>query len=113
MALPERIGQHYRVLELLGRGGSAVVYRVCDLGDQREYALKQLLLSGAERDRARSAQFEREFYLLAQLSHPSVIEVYDFGHDVVGPFYTMELLEGGDLSARAPLDYRAACELMV
>jgi serine/threonine protein kinase len=60
-----------------------------------------------------SALFEREFYTLAQLSHPSVIEVYDFGVDDAGPFYTMELLEGGDLSTRAPLAFGAACALMM
>ena len=48
------------------------------------------------------ALFEREFHALAQLSHPRVIEVYDYGVDETGPYYTMELLDGGDLRARAP-----------
>ena len=43
------------------------------------------------------ALFEREYHTLAQLAHPRIIEVYDYGIDDAGPYYTMELLDGGDL----------------
>jgi hypothetical protein len=111
--MPARIGHRYQVLEQLGRGGMAVVYRVRDSSRGEELALKQLVLKASARDRELRAQFEQEFYVLAQLSHPSVIAVYDFGDDEQGPYYTMELLDGGDLSTRAPLDVQTACELMV
>jgi hypothetical protein len=110
--VPEQIGTRYTVLERLGQGGMAVVYRVRDTGRDAEVALKQLIVADdPERRRKINALFEREFYVLAQLSHPSVVQVYDFGLDAAGPYYTMELLDGGDLNGRAPLPFRTCCEL--
>src|ERR1700722_10024014 len=112
-AHPAQIGARYHVDALLGRGGMASVYRVTDAATARRVALKQLAL---HQDPSRRAElvtlFEREFRALAQLSHPRVIEVYDYGVDETGPYYTMELLDGGDLRARAPLPWRQACTLL-
>lgn len=96
----------------LGRGGMAVVYRVRDGARDRQVALKQLLVerSASHHDEA-YARFEREFQVLRELSHPRIIQVYDYGLDAAGPFYTMELLEGGDLLERSPLPWRDACVL--
>jgi len=58
------------------------------------------------------ALFEREFHLLAQLSHPRVIEVYDYGIEDGRPYYTMELLDGGDLRELSPLPWRRVCALI-
>jgi tetratricopeptide (TPR) repeat protein len=111
-APPARIGSRYEVLEQLGHGGTATVYRVRDPRRAGDLALKQLNVStDAARARDLTAQFEREFYTLAQLSHPSVIEAFDFGLDPNGPYYTMELLDGGDLAARAPIEPLEACRL--
>jgi hypothetical protein len=113
-ALPTRIGTRYTVLERLGHGGMAVVYRVRDDSRDVQLALKQLLpVDDPERRRKINALFEREFHVLAQLSHPSIVPAYDFGLDPAGPFYTMELLDGGDLNQRPRFDYRACCELGV
>ena len=112
-ACAERIGSRYRVLERLGRGGTSVVYRVRDRGAARDIALKQLHVADGERGEQMLALFEHEYRTLAQLSHPSVIEVYDYGIDAAGPFYTMELLDGGDLSVEAPIPPRQACDLMM
>jgi serine/threonine protein kinase len=107
---PERIGGRYHVVDRLGRGGMAVVYRVRAGGHGEPLALKQLTLSGDERrDQYTVSQFEREFYTLAQLAHPRIIRVYDYGVDPAGPYYTMDLLDGLDLHDRAPLGYRLAC----
>jgi serine/threonine-protein kinase len=57
-------------------------------------------------------QFEREFYTLSQLAHPRVTEVYVFGIDGKVPFYTMEILDGGDLQELAPLPWKKACALL-
>src|SRR3954471_19011955 len=111
--LPTRIGARYEVLAELGRGGMAVVYRVRDLGRGEEVALKQLLPPReATKAREATALFEREFYTLAQLSHPGVVEVYDFGRDSSRAYYTMQLGEGRDLSEGAPWPYGKACELI-
>jgi hypothetical protein len=47
--------------------------------------------------------------MLARLRHPSIIEVYDYGLDEGGPYYTMELLDGLDLREIAPVGLREAC----
>jgi eukaryotic-like serine/threonine-protein kinase len=102
----------YRVLGQLGRGGMARVYRVQDITTQRDVALKQLIVPLDEvRRRTTIAMFEREYHTLAQLAHPRVVEVYDCGLDVAGPYYTMELLDSGDLRDRSPIPWRTACEL--
>ncbi len=112
-AHPAQIGVRYQVDALLGRGGMATVYRVTDTATARRMALKQLALPVEPSRRGEMiALFEREFHALAQLSHPQVIEVYDYGVDEAGPYYTMELLDGGDLRARAPLPWRQACTLL-
>ncbi|HKP55634.1 MAG TPA: serine/threonine-protein kinase [Polyangiales bacterium] len=112
-ASSQRIGGHYDVVEELGRGGMAVVYRVLDARSGKSLALKQLLKQRDDKH-ARESEllFEREYHTLAQLAHPRVIEVHDYGVDEAGPFYTMELLDGGDLRERSPLPWREACELI-
>ncbi|MFI5307362.1 MAG: protein kinase, partial [Polyangiales bacterium] len=112
-ALPATVGGRYGVRALLGRGGMARVYRAADQAGEREVALKQLLLPSDEAARRQvEALFEREFHTLAELSHPRVIEVYDYGIDAAGPYYTMELLDGGDLRTLSPLPWQQACELI-
>src|SRR5882672_8444862 len=94
----ERIAGRYEVHGELGRGGVAVVYRVVDPSSRRALALKQLNMPRTHAQYADTATlFEREFYTLRQLSHPRIIEVYEYGIDDDGPYYTMELLDGGDL----------------
>src|SRR5688572_23292409 len=92
-ALSERrIANCYVLLEALGQGGMACVYRALDLASGNEVALKQLLPPDDPAQRLVVATlFEREYHTLAQLKHPRVISVYDYG--VVpgeGPYYTME-----------------------
>src|SRR5260221_7460981 len=111
-AAPRRIGGRYTVQGLLGRGGMALAYRVTDLFTGKDVALKQLMLPQSEKHADGSgALFEREFHILAELSHPRIIEVYDYGLDDGGPYYTMELLDGGDLRERSPMPWREACTL--
>jgi len=106
------IGGRYRVQRVLGIGGMACVYLTFDSVTGRELAVKRLTVRA--RDRAfeeAAALFVREFHTLIALSHPCVVEVYDYGVDELGPFYTMEHVEGGDLKERAPCDWRSACSL--
>jgi anti-anti-sigma regulatory factor len=112
-ALPITIAARYRVLAQLGRGGSAYVYHVREIATLRELALKRLRHDvSAVHLATLTKHLEREFYALAQLRHPRVIEVYDYGVSDGLPYYTMELLDGADLRASAPLPWRRACELM-
>ncbi|HEX3593546.1 MAG TPA: protein kinase, partial [Polyangiaceae bacterium] len=55
--------------------------------------------------------FEREFFTLSHLRHPRIVSVHDYGVDDVGPYYAMELLDGGDLVGQAPVEWRRACAL--
>jgi hypothetical protein len=110
--LPELIAGRYRVVRALGAGGMATVYEVLDTATERRLALKRLHEQGDAAKRQRTVElFEREFHTLSQLAHPRVVEAYDYGVDEGGPYYTMELLEGGELSQLAPLPWKQACEL--
>jgi hypothetical protein len=110
----ERVSDRYELHEVLGRGGMASVYRATDLSNGRQVALKQLTIAATAPEHAHvAALFEREFHTLAQLRHPRVIAVYDYGlNGELGPYYTMELLDGGDLRDRAPLPWREVCALL-
>jgi tetratricopeptide (TPR) repeat protein/type II secretory pathway component PulM len=110
---PHLIANRYRVQETLGEGGMGVVYRVTDVSTKRELALKQLKARDSQRKQLYMEElFEREFHTLSHLSHPRVIEVYDYSRDKNGPYYTMELLDGGDLRQLAPLPWATACMLL-
>ncbi|MEY4577309.1 MAG: hypothetical protein RL701_2012, partial [Pseudomonadota bacterium] len=95
----------------------ARVYRAYDELAGRDVALKHWW-AGANKPVDQAAhtqsisQFEYEYRTLAQLRHPSVIEVYDYGLTERGPYFTMELLDGGDLRERAPLPWAAACQVL-
>jgi hypothetical protein len=112
---PARSHSRYQLQEQLGRGGMASVYRALDQSTGEHVALKLLATRKDQGDRERSLMttlFEREYHTLAQLRHPHVIEVYDYGQLADGtPFYTMELLDGGDVRERAPLPWQIACAL--
>jgi tetratricopeptide (TPR) repeat protein len=102
------IGGRYRIERDLATGGLGRVQIASDLATGRTVALKRLHAKYAN-DSVIIRLLEREYQTLRGLSHPSVIEVYDFGVDVDGPFYTMELLDGSDLNKLAPLPARTAC----
>jgi tRNA A-37 threonylcarbamoyl transferase component Bud32 len=112
---PELVAGRYALLEVIGQGGMATVYRARDLVRGVIVAVKRLHAhDAAEPERSAKARtlFEREYHVLSQLAHPRVVHVDDYQVDARGPFYTMELLDGGDLHALAPLDWRKACGLL-
>ncbi len=106
---PQVIGR-YTILERIGAGGTGVVYRARDDASGRIVAFKQLLTAKAgKRGKTMAALFEREYHTLVRLKHPRIIEVYDYGLAEDGPYYTMELLEGSDLSQLRLLPYTDVC----
>ena len=106
------IAGRYRPEHMLGRGGMAAVHKVFDTSKQQHCALKRLFLPERPDRRASAvALFEREFLTLSQLDHPRVVEVFDYGVDEVGPYYTMELIGGADLHKLVPLPWREACAI--
>ena len=106
-----RVASRYVVKEELASGGMGVVFRVVDRSTGEERALKRLNREAANQPYLVDA-FEREYQVLAGLDHPRIIRVFDYGVDELGPYYTMEFLEGEDMRAAAPLPYREACTLL-
>ena len=91
------LGGRYRLVELLGSGGMATIYRATDTGLGRDVALK-LLRPEYLRDPDFSSRFRQEAQAAASLSHPNVVTVYDYGEDPSGPYIVMELVDGEDLA---------------
>ena len=92
------LGGRYRLVELVGQGGMATIYRAQDGQLSRDVAIKNLRGEyGA--DAAFVVRFRREAQAAAQLNHPNVVAVFDYGTDLVGPYIVMELVTGGDLAA--------------
>jgi hypothetical protein len=106
------VAGRYRIEEIIGRGGMATVYRALDQQTGQSCALKRGLAADGRKAKRRGALLEREYHTLAQLAHPSIIEVYEYGVDAQGPFYTMELLAGNDLDSGGRLPWKEACALL-
>ncbi len=110
---PGLLGGRYRVRRTIGRGGMANVYEADDAATSSRIALKRLVLKDdPKQNRRQQESFEREFYLLSQLAHPRIVEVYDYVADDDGHYYTMELLDGGDLQGFLHEDWRKGCALI-
>jgi len=89
---------HYRVAEIIGKGGMGEVYRAHDTKLGRDVALKILPPEFAA-DRDRMARFEREAKVLASLHHPNIASIFGFETSEECTFLVMELVEGEDLAA--------------
>jgi serine/threonine-protein kinase len=89
----------YEIQSSLGAGGMGEVYRAKDTRLGREVAIKVLPdhLSG---DASALARFEREAKVLAALSHPNILTIFDVGQDNGVSFVVMELLPGETLRSR-------------
>ena len=91
-----RIG-NYEILEEIGRGGMAVIYRARELHSERIVALKRVLSYHADSDQT-LARFRREAETATRLDHPNIVPVYYVGESEDGlPFFTMKLARGGSL----------------
>jgi serine/threonine protein kinase/formylglycine-generating enzyme required for sulfatase activity len=87
----------YRVLGQLGRGGMGVVYKAQHLSLRRLVALKTV--PGVD-DLEQLQRFRQEAALLARLSHPHIVQIYEVGMANGRPYYVMEYIEGGSLEDR-------------
>ncbi|MAT95967.1 MAG: hypothetical protein CL608_02270 [Anaerolineaceae bacterium] len=90
------INGRYRLESLLGDGGMGTVYRAYDVNLDRQVALKLMHAHFARQEEFR-ARLIQEARTAAQLDHPSVVQIYDFGDSPEGLFIAMEFVNGGSL----------------
>ncbi|MBS1162919.1 MAG: serine/threonine protein kinase [Burkholderiaceae bacterium] len=92
VAEAQRVG-NYELLEQVGQGGMARVYRAQHRLLKRPTAVKIIDLAMTSDELL--ARFDREVRLASQLMHPNTVEVFDYGRTPEGqPFYAMEFLDG-------------------
>jgi hypothetical protein len=91
----DKVADRYRIVEALGVGGYAVVFRAIDLALDDPLALK--LFRPGLATPAELGRFKQELRLTRRLAHPNVVATYDFGTWNGLHFITMELLDGHDL----------------
>ena len=92
----------YHILEQLGEGGMATVYKAYDTRLERDVAFKVLrtdLFGQAVLDQVLK-RFEREAKSLAKLKHPNIVNILDFGEHEGMPYLVMEYLPGGTLKQK-------------
>ena len=94
--LQEQVGDAYKLLELLGRGGMGIVFRAKEVALDRDVALKILALDPVLAPDAYT-RFEREAKLAARLDHPHIVPIFAVGQRQNIAFYTMRLVRGGSL----------------
>ena len=92
----DTIDGKYRIIQQLGAGGFATVYRAYSPQDRCELALK---IMHEEADSVYIERFKREALIAAKIRHPNVVKIYGCGSvpDSNQPYIAMQLLEGHDL----------------
>lgn len=90
------IANRYRKINKLGQGAMGIVWLSEDTVLERRIAIKELPVQVAE-DREFKERFFREAKLLAKLTHPNIVQVYDIIEDDNVVYYTMEYVEGQSL----------------
>ena len=89
----------YSVVERIGRGGMATVYKAYHAALDRYVAIKVLPEFFAEDEEYRE-RFHQEAMSVARLRHPNILSVYDFGHERGIAYLVLELISGGTLADR-------------
>lgn len=114
------IGQNfgrYQILELLGEGGMATVYKAYDTRLEREVAIKVIRRDAFSPDDMDMMlkRFEREAKSLGRLSHPNIVGVIDYGEHEGSPYLVMVYLSGGTLKERLgkPMPWQDAIRLIL
>jgi len=103
----------YHILEQLGEGGMAIVYKAYDTRLERNVAVK-VILPQRQFSEKFLKRFEREAKVLAQLSHPNIVGVIDYGEHEGLPYIVMEYIPAGTLKQKIgkPIPWREAARLL-
>ena len=98
---PAREVGRYQVLEKLGEGAMATVYKAFDPSINRELVIKFLHANLCATEEYRQ-RFLREAKAAGMLSHPNIVTIFDVGEIESRPYIAMELLNGGPLDEMIP-----------
>src|SRR5512137_415215 len=90
----------YRIIEQIGLGGMATVFKAYQPSMDRYVALKVLPRHLADEDPQFILRFQQEAHVLAQLQNPHILPVFDFGEAEGYTYLVMPLLSGGTLADR-------------
>jgi serine/threonine-protein kinase len=104
------LDERYELHAVIGEGAFGRVYRGWDRRLERTVAIKMIKPWWAE-DPEWADSFEGEARLLARISHPGIVQIFDVGHAPEGLYYVSELVEGESLArrlARGPIDAEEA-----
>ena len=107
----------YHIIEKLGQGGMAVVYKAFDTKLERYVAIKIVrtdIYGPAIRERV-NQRFEREAKTLSKLEHPNIIAIIDYGYWEESPYLVMPFIPGGTLKDKLgkPIYWREAIQLLM
>lgn len=105
----------YQVIEEIGRGGAARVFRALDDTQPQQVAFKVLPIETDDRQ-SFMQRFKREAEVIQQLSHPNIVQVYGAGETDEFVYLALRLLEGGTLRQRIAserLSIQDACVYMI
>ena len=107
----------YKILELIGRGGMAEVYKARHLDLESFVTIKLIRVERFPPEILSSVvkRFQNEARKMAQLSHPNIVKVIDFGSYEGIPFLVMDYMPGGTLKRYLgkPMPYRQAASLLM
>ncbi|MEJ2413631.1 MAG: protein kinase [Anaerolineales bacterium] len=114
--MSEILNDRYRLDKKLGEGGMALVFQATDLMLERTIAVK-ILRKDFSASQAFQQRFKEEARAAANLTHPNIVTVHDFGFDQNRLFIVMEYVPGSDLKeiikAQAPLPIPQASRLFI
>ena len=104
----------YHLTEKLGEGGMAIVYRGFDTRLERDVAVKVIRPEFVQFEDF-LARFEREAKALAQLTHPNIVHINDFGEHDGLPYLVMDYLPGGTLKEKlnGPMPFQKAVRILL
>ncbi len=90
----------YEIDRLIGLGGMGEVHLARQVALNRRVAIKFLTRTAGDSPESYEARFRREAELMARVSHPNVVTIFDFGTIDGRPYLVMEYVEGGDLRSK-------------